>query len=152
MVAHINGELWRWVPDEVSLHLTRILNVIAPEIVAYACTSGSFVGGVAGVRTPGGPGHALHGVGDAGPEGVRGRGGRHGDRMRVHGPDAAHLEGPVWAALRRVGTRAVGPYQALPNESARAWQPQVLPEERQERSQEREEREQERAQEREGWT
>lgn len=73
----LDRELWRWVPDEVSLHLTRTpyvpvevsldlarlvsehetlgdavrtLNVIAPEIVAYACTSGSFVGGVAGER------------------------------------------------------------------------------------------------------
>jgi maleate isomerase len=52
----------------------------------------------------------------------------------------------MWAALRRVGTRAVGPYQALLDESARAWQAQALPEERQERAQEREE------QEREGWT
>ncbi|MES5823502.1 decarboxylase [Streptomyces sp. RG80] len=73
----LDRELWRWVPDEVSLHLTRTpyvpvevsldlarlvsehetlhdavrtLNAIAPEVVAYACTSGSFVGGVAGER------------------------------------------------------------------------------------------------------
>lgn len=41
----------------------------------------------------------------------------------------------MWAALRRLGTRAVGPYQALLDEAARAW-----PQEQQEH------------QEREGWT
>ncbi|BCL30398.1 decarboxylase [Streptomyces aurantiacus] len=73
----LDRELWRWVPDEVSLHLTRTpfvpvevsldlarlvsehetlgdavraLNAVAPEIVAYACTSGSFVGGIPGER------------------------------------------------------------------------------------------------------
>lgn len=73
----LDRELWRWVPDEVSLHLTRTpfvpvevsldlarlvsehetlhdavraLAAVAPEVVAYACTSGSFVGGVAGER------------------------------------------------------------------------------------------------------
>ncbi|WP_028803479.1 aspartate/glutamate racemase family protein [Streptomyces sp. 142MFCol3.1] len=73
----LDRELWRWVPDDVSLHLTRTpfvpvevsldlarlvsehetlgdavraLNAVAPEVVTYACTSGSFVGGVAGER------------------------------------------------------------------------------------------------------
>ncbi|MGW1499589.1 maleate cis-trans isomerase family protein [Streptomyces mirabilis] len=73
----LDRELWRWVPGDVSLHLTRTpfvpvevsldlarlvsehetlgdavraLNAVAPEVVAYACTSGSFVGGVAGER------------------------------------------------------------------------------------------------------
>ncbi|MER5468792.1 aspartate/glutamate racemase family protein [Streptomyces sp. NPDC002685] len=73
----LDRELWRWVPDDVSLHLTRTpfvpvevgldlarlvsehetlgdavraLNAVAPEVVAHACTSGSFVGGVAGER------------------------------------------------------------------------------------------------------
>jgi maleate isomerase len=73
----LDRELWRWVPDDVSLHLTRTplvpvevsldlarlvsehetlgeavraLNAVAPEIVAYACTSGSFVGGIPGER------------------------------------------------------------------------------------------------------
>ncbi|GAB2742567.1 aspartate/glutamate racemase family protein [Streptomyces bullii] len=73
----LDRELWRWVPDEVSLHVTRTpyvpvevsldlarlvsehetlgdavrtLIAIAPEVVAYACTSGSFVGGIAGER------------------------------------------------------------------------------------------------------
>ncbi|KOG36117.1 maleate cis-trans isomerase family protein [Streptomyces resistomycificus] len=73
----LDRELWRWVPDEVSLHLTRTpyvpvevsldlarlvsehetlhdavrtLTAIAPEVVAYACTSGSFVGGIVGER------------------------------------------------------------------------------------------------------
>ncbi|MFJ7332681.1 decarboxylase [Streptomyces sp. NPDC101110] len=73
----LDRELWRWVPDEVSLHVTRTpfvpvevsldlarlvsehetlseavrtLTAIAPEVVAYACTSGSFVGGMMGER------------------------------------------------------------------------------------------------------
>ncbi|MFF3326130.1 decarboxylase [Streptomyces sp. NPDC002889] len=73
----LDRELWRWVPDEVSLRLTRTpyvpvgvsldlarmvsehetlreavraLSVSEPEVVAYACTSGSFVGGLAGER------------------------------------------------------------------------------------------------------
>ncbi|UGY91577.1 maleate cis-trans isomerase family protein [Streptomyces gobiensis] len=73
----LDRELWRWVPDDVSLHLTRTpfvpvevsldlarlvsehetlreavhaLCAVAPEVVAYACTSGSFVGGGAGER------------------------------------------------------------------------------------------------------
>jgi maleate isomerase len=71
----LDRELWRWVPDDVSLHLTRTphaalaatmemavyvsdpaliargvtdLYAVAPSVTAYACTSGSFVGGVAG--------------------------------------------------------------------------------------------------------
>ncbi len=74
----LDRELWRWVPDDVSLHLTRTpfvpvevsldqarlvsehetlreavqaLYAVAPEVVAYACTSGSFVGGTAGERS-----------------------------------------------------------------------------------------------------
>ncbi|MEV6791584.1 decarboxylase [Streptomyces sp. NPDC051320] len=73
----LDRELWRWVPDDVSLHLTRTpfvpvevsldlarlvsehetlregvraLCAVAPQVVAYACTSGSFVGGLAGER------------------------------------------------------------------------------------------------------
>ncbi|MFG3102828.1 decarboxylase [Streptomyces sp. NPDC048182] len=73
----LDRELWRWTPDDVSLHLTRTpyvpvevsldlarlvsehatldkavraLTAVAPEAVAYACTSGSFVGGMAGER------------------------------------------------------------------------------------------------------
>ncbi|MEI8409404.1 MULTISPECIES: maleate cis-trans isomerase family protein [unclassified Kribbella] len=71
----LDRELWRWAPDDVTLHLTRTpyaplaatlemavhisdpeliaratTNVlpVAPLTVAYACTSGSFVGGLAG--------------------------------------------------------------------------------------------------------
>lgn len=71
----LDRELWRWVPEDVSLHLTRMpyvplaatmemavhisdpalvglgateLRAVAPTVTAYACTSGSFVGGVAG--------------------------------------------------------------------------------------------------------
>jgi maleate isomerase len=73
----LDRELWRWVPDDISLFLTRTpfvpvevsldlarlvsehetlgeavraLSVAEPEVVAYACTSGSFVGGIAGER------------------------------------------------------------------------------------------------------
>ncbi|GAB2899557.1 hypothetical protein GCM10022245_38540 [Streptomyces mayteni] len=73
----LDRELWRWVPDDVSLHVTRTpfvpvevslhlarmvsehetlaeavraLSAVSPQIVTYACTSGSFVGGVAGER------------------------------------------------------------------------------------------------------
>jgi maleate isomerase len=71
----LDRELWRWVPDEVSLHLTRTpfvpvevsldlarlvsehetlreaaraLCAVAPEVIAYACASGSFVNGSVG--------------------------------------------------------------------------------------------------------
>ncbi|HLI39817.1 MAG TPA: Asp/Glu/hydantoin racemase [Streptosporangiaceae bacterium] len=70
----LERELWRWVPAEVSLHLartpyepvpvslemaelvsdrrhliaaTRDVRDLEPEVIAYLCTSGSFVGGVA---------------------------------------------------------------------------------------------------------
>lgn len=73
----LDRELWRWVPDDVSLHLTRTpfvpvevsldlarmvsehetlraaveaLSAVSPQVIAYACTSGSFVGGLAGER------------------------------------------------------------------------------------------------------
>jgi maleate isomerase len=71
----LDRELWRWVPDDVSLHITRMpyaplaatiemalhisdptlvargitdLHAVSPVVTAYACTSGSFVGGLAG--------------------------------------------------------------------------------------------------------
>ncbi|GAA1552137.1 Asp/Glu/hydantoin racemase [Kribbella sancticallisti] len=71
----LDRELWRWAPDDVSLYLTRMpylplaatlemaihisepalvarsaIDVLAvsPVVTAYACTSGSFVGGLAG--------------------------------------------------------------------------------------------------------
>ncbi|MCB5910310.1 maleate cis-trans isomerase family protein [Streptomyces pinistramenti] len=73
----LDRELWRWVPDDVSLHLTRTpfvpvevsldlarlvsehetlrsavqaLCAVSPQVISYACTSGSFVGGMAGER------------------------------------------------------------------------------------------------------
>lgn len=73
----LDRELWRWVPEEASLHLTRTpfsplpvgveqaalvgerstvtqcvrdLMTVQPDVVAYGCTSGSFVGGVASER------------------------------------------------------------------------------------------------------
>jgi maleate isomerase len=71
----LDRELWRWVPDDISLHLTRMpyaplaatmdmaihisdpalvargvteLKAVRPLVTAYTCTSGSFVGGLAG--------------------------------------------------------------------------------------------------------
>ena len=73
----LDRELWRWIPDEVTLLITRTPNlglpvtlkmleqvsdhkVVArgvrdvlagdPEAVTYLCTSGSFLGGIAGER------------------------------------------------------------------------------------------------------
>ncbi|MGH3980775.1 MAG: maleate cis-trans isomerase family protein [Pseudonocardiaceae bacterium] len=73
----LDRELWRWVPDDVSLYMTRLpyvpvpmtvemvaaisdvdavyratRDVLTPEplVVAYSCTSGSFIDGVAGER------------------------------------------------------------------------------------------------------
>jgi maleate isomerase len=71
----LDRELWRWVPEDISLHITRLpyvplaatlemavhisdpalvarcvtdVHAVSPLVAAYACTSGSFVGGVAG--------------------------------------------------------------------------------------------------------
>jgi maleate isomerase len=71
----LDRELWRWVPDRVSIHLTRTpfedlpvgidqaltvgdvetvavttrsVTIVEPAVVAYGCTSGSFVNGRAG--------------------------------------------------------------------------------------------------------
>ncbi|MFG2134209.1 aspartate/glutamate racemase family protein [Streptomyces sp. NPDC048751] len=234
----LDRELWRWVPDEVSLHLTRTpfvpvevsldlarrvsehetlgeavrtLIAVTPEAVAYACASGSFVGGTAGERamcetmTRAGAvpavttsGALLEALAElrvrrvalvtpytesvtraleayVAQAGVRVTGRafmgltRHiwkvpykdvvamaRQAVRPGSADAlfisctnlptydvipqleAELRIPVisanqvtmWAALRLLGTRAVGPYQALIDESARAWP--VLPEEQQE--------------------
>ncbi|MDZ5085426.1 MULTISPECIES: Asp/Glu racemase [Mycobacteriaceae] len=68
----LDRELWRWLPNDVSLHITRLpyapmpatmemavhisdpesaarcvtdVSAIGPLVTAYACTSGSFVGG-----------------------------------------------------------------------------------------------------------
>lgn len=222
----LDRELWRWIPDEVSLHLTRTpyvpvevsldlarvvsehetlgeavraLSAAEPEVLAYACTSGSFVGGTAGERamceamtregavasvtTSGALLEALDEVGarrialvtpytwsvtqaleqylaEAGVQ-VTGRAylglTRHiwkvpykdvadmARRAVTSGVDAlfisctnlptydvipqleAELRVPVlsanqvtmWSALRRLGTGAVGPYQALINPAAR---------------------------------
>jgi maleate isomerase len=233
----LDRELWRWVPDEVSLHLTRTpyvpvevsldlarlvsehetlgdavrtLTAIAPEVVAYACTSGSFVGGIAGERamceamtrsgavpsvtTSGALLDALieldvrrvalvtpytvsvtraleeyvaeggvtvtgcsymgltrhiwkvpyRDVADMARRAVRGRAGRAADALFISCTNLptydvipqleAELRMPVisanqvtmWAALRRLGTRAVGPYQALIDPAARSRP--VLPE------------------------
>jgi len=71
----LDRELWRWVPDDVSLHITRMryaplpatlemavhisdpalvaqgvtdVRAVSPLVTAYACTSGSFIAGLAG--------------------------------------------------------------------------------------------------------
>ena len=73
----LDRELWRWMPSDVSLFFTRTpffdepvslemaedvsddadilaavknLSAVRPAVVAYACTSGSFVNGVSGAR------------------------------------------------------------------------------------------------------
>jgi maleate isomerase len=73
----IDAELWRWCPPGVTLHVTRTAYIdeddcvrwsqraaddqevaiatrslvfIRPSVIAYACTSGSFVGGIDGER------------------------------------------------------------------------------------------------------
>jgi maleate isomerase len=71
----LDRELWRWVPDDITLHITRMpyaplpatlemavhisepalvaqgfddVRAVSPLVMAYACTSGSFIGGLAG--------------------------------------------------------------------------------------------------------
>ena len=71
----LDRELWRWTPDDVSLHLTRLSYVplaatiemahhiseaalvahsatdilpVSPMVIAYACTFGSYIGGLEG--------------------------------------------------------------------------------------------------------
>jgi maleate isomerase len=71
----LDRELWRWAPDDISLHITRMpyaplaatmemavhisdpalvargvidVHAVSPLVTAYACTSGSFIGGLAG--------------------------------------------------------------------------------------------------------
>ncbi|MFR9797456.1 decarboxylase [Streptomyces sp. MS06] len=225
----LDRELWRWTPDDVSLHLTRTPYVpvevgldlarlvsehqtlsravhtlveVTPEVVAYACASGSFVDGIAGERlmceamvqagavpsvtTSGALLEALAEIGarrvalvtpytvsvTRALEDYMAQAGvtvtgcvfmgltRHiwkvpyrdvvemaRQAVAVGGADAlflsctnlptydvipqleAELRMPVlsanqvtmWAALRRLGTGAVGPYQALLDESARMW-------------------------------
>jgi maleate isomerase len=73
----LDRELWRWMPEDVSLYFTRTpfvdepvglelaenvsddrdiqaaarnLSAVNPLAIAYACTSGSFINGVAGAR------------------------------------------------------------------------------------------------------
>lgn len=136
----LDRELWRWVPVDVSLHptrtpfvpvevgldLARLVSehetladaVRAPharaEVVAYACTSGSFVGGLAGERatceamTRAG---ALPSLAEA--------------ELRI--PVISANQVTMWAALRQLGTRAVGPCQRLIDQAARRGP--VLPEE-----------------------
>lgn len=71
----LDRELWRWMPDDVSLHITRMayapmpatlemavhisdpalvakgfddVRAVSPLVMAYACSSGSFIGGLEG--------------------------------------------------------------------------------------------------------
>ncbi len=71
----LDRELWRWMPDDITLHITRMpyaplpatlemavhisdpalvteafndVRAVSPLVMAYACTSGSFIGGLAG--------------------------------------------------------------------------------------------------------
>ncbi|MGX1252564.1 hypothetical protein RKD48_005075 [Streptomyces ambofaciens] len=187
----LDRELWRWVPDDVSLHMTRTpfvpvevsldlarmvsehetlgeavrtLNAIAPQVVAYACTSGSFVGGIAGERamceamTWAGAvpsvttsGALLDALTELGVRRValvtpytvsvtraleayvaEGRCRHH--RLRLHGTDPAHLEGPL-PRRRRHGPSGAPPRRerrtpcsspaptSPPTTSSRSWRP-----------------------------
>lgn len=50
-LVEVSLDLARLVAEHETLgDAVRTLNAVAPEIVAYACTSGRFVGGVAGER------------------------------------------------------------------------------------------------------
>lgn len=106
----LDRELWRWAPDDASLHLTRTpfvpvdvslsmarlvsehetlrnavqaLLTIQPEVVAYACTSGSFVGGVAAEQA------MCHAMVEAGA------------------PRAVTTSGALLEALRELGSRRI---------------------------------------------
>jgi maleate isomerase len=123
----LDRELWRWVPDEVSLLLTRThhldapvsvamaeslgdhaavrqatrdLVTVEPEVVAYACTSASFVGGLAGEE-------ALRAA------------------MRAGGaPAAVTTSGALLAALRALSVRTVAvatPYVEELNDRLRGF-------------------------------
>ena len=123
----LDRELWRWVPDHVTLHLTRTrysplpvtvqqaevvgdttevarcatdLVAIRPDVVAYACTSGSFVGGLAGDRA------IVRAIIEAGA------------------PAAVTTSGALLEALAHVGARAVAvatPYDAAITERLEAF-------------------------------
>lgn len=113
----LDRELWRWTPDDVSLHLTRLphsdlevtvemarlvgdadrvarsatdLVTIQPSVAVYACTSGSFIRGLAGER-------AIC------------------DAMRATGtPDVVTTSGALLEALAHLGTGNVAiatPYE-----------------------------------------
>ena len=102
----LDRELWRWAPDDVSLHLTRLpyaplaattemaihisesalvaagamdVRAVSPAVTAYACTSGSFIGGRAGEAA------LVAAMKEAGA------------------PDAVTTSGALLIALRRLG-------------------------------------------------
>lgn len=114
----LDRELWRWTPPDVSLWFTRTpfapvpvsiemaelvsdaliirdsirdLQAVSPSAYAYACTSGSFVNGVAGERD------LIEAMCDAGA------------------PGAVTASGALLSALRRIGATRVAiatPYVA----------------------------------------
>jgi maleate isomerase len=114
----LDRELWRWLPEDVSLHFTRMpyaampatlemavhvsdpdttaqcvvdISAVSPLVTAYACTSGSFVGGPAGER-------ALVAA-----------------MMNAGAPSALTTSGALLAALRHLGFTRIAtatPYTA----------------------------------------
>jgi maleate isomerase len=111
----LDRELWRWVPDDVSLHLTRTpfvpvapepdplraaseratlrtavraLLAVEPRVVAYACASGSFAAGLGGERAV----RAAMSAGLAGP---------------AAGVSAVTASGALLDALRELGALRV---------------------------------------------
>lgn len=113
----LDREMWRWAPDTVSLHFTRTpwaalpvtvemaehvgdtaavragvrdLQAVSPLTYAYACTSGSFVKGLAGER-------ALR-----------------QSMVEAGAPHAVTTSGAILTALRALGARSVAvatPYE-----------------------------------------
>ncbi|HET6562234.1 MAG TPA: Asp/Glu/hydantoin racemase [Marmoricola sp.] len=118
----LDSELWRWVPEAVGLLFTRTpytdlpvtlemaeavgdlatiqqcardLSSVGPEVLAYGCTSGSFVNGVEGER------RMVEAIRDAG------------------GAEAVTTSGALLAALAHLGIRRVAaatPYDAAVTE------------------------------------
>ncbi|CAL9471526.1 hypothetical protein SUDANB15_02829 [Streptomyces sp. enrichment culture] len=123
------------MPVGVSLDLARLVGeraapgdavrtptAVAPEAVACARTSGSSAGGAVGERA------VSEAVSRAGAADAPFPSCTNPPTCDVIPPLEAELRIPVisanqvtvWAALRRLGTRAVGPYQALIDRSARS--------------------------------
>ena len=118
----LDRELWRWVPDDITLHITRMpyaplranlemavhisdpalvaqgyddIRAVSPLVVAYACTSGSFVGGLDGEAA------LVYAMTEAGA------------------PAAVTTSGALLQALRHLGSAASPPRRLISRRSPR---------------------------------